>query len=59
MVRCSRRLVCSNETYEKLEQCRKVYRKHHPDLHDVTITQNMILDRVTEFYLRGETLEER
>jgi len=52
MVKYSKRLACSNETFDLyMEECKTKFLKHNPQFKGIKITQEFILRRVALSYL--------
>jgi len=48
-----KKLSCSYRTYEIITQdCVEEFFRHHPELKGMTITHNLILRRIAEFYIK-------
>ncbi len=46
------KLSCSKATKKLImKDCVKEFLKHHPELHGLKITQNMMLTQIAKFYL--------
>lgn len=50
--RLKKHLVCNQEVFELIiNDCIKVYLKHHPEMLGCKISQNHILRQIAQFYL--------
>ena len=46
------RVVCSKETKETImEECVKIFLKHHPEMKGIKITQEKIMYEISRFYI--------
>lgn len=48
------KLSVKKEVFELLLQCIEEYRKHHPEMDQVPITQNKIIYEVCSFYIKHD-----
>ncbi|KKN07608.1 hypothetical protein LCGC14_1065150 [marine sediment metagenome] len=50
----TKKLCCSQEIFDAITiKCVEEFKKHHPELEGVNVTQNMILSQLKNFYLRS------
>jgi len=50
----TKKLCCSEEVFNSITvECVREFKKHHPELDGINITQNMILGQLRTFYLNS------
>lgn len=48
------KICCSKEVFDKImSECKEEFLKHHPEFKGINITQNFMLTKIAEFYLKN------